>query len=1022
MRNPHPRPHLVIGSAIVSFLLLGFAPNSAGGQDAPLRLVQDPSLSPDGKKMVFAYGGDLWTVPTRGGRARALTTHPATDRRPLFSRDGESIAFISNRDGQNAVYRMTAKGGTPKQTTFHSEGYALQDWFPGNEDVLTTGSRDHFWRKPERLIRVSTSERQKEEVLADAYASDASVSGDGKRVLFVREGERWWRKGYYGPRSAQIWMLDLETGGFRLVISETYDCRWPRWIGNEDAFVFTRGHSHGFELCRFDFDDESPSVPVGDEIQPESALTAFEGKITALTDFKAESVVYPSVSADGSTVVFRHLFDVYTMPLDFEDEPPAPKKVRILPPIDSARDDEIRRSISRADDTAFTEDGLEIAFIAGGDLWVMDTKLREPKRVTQTAGWESSPVFSGDGRHIYLTADVDGQVDIHKVTRGDEDLYWWQNDSFQITAVTDDADVESNLKLSPDGKRLFFVRGLGDLVHTDLDGKGRKLLARSFAAPSYDISSDGRWVAYSLSDDDFNNDVFIVDAKGKRKPYNVSRHPDDDFSPRFSPDGKLLAFTGRRVDEEIDIYYVWLQDDERDKSSRERELEEALALMKKKRGDTDKGDDADDDDDAKAKGAKNSKAGDDEKIVIDFDDLHERLRSIRIPDSSERSLIWDPDGKKLAFSASIDGDRGLYTVTFPDDLRPKKYSSTTGATIAWTKKAGGLLMNVSGTPALVKGNSVERYSFSANQIVDRGQWLQAGFDTAWRTMRDRWYDAKTGGRNWGAVRRKYRDLAAELPGPAALGELIQLMLGELNGSHNGFYPRGTTRYDSGQDWNDRTAHLGVRFDASFQGPGLKVRDVIPGGPADKAGSRLNPGDVIISIDGVEVDIAMDLTRVLNGRLDRDIRLVVLPSESDPDKDADRDEPDEAPEEDDDDSESESDESDDANESKDDPSKEKKDEADKDQAGKDDAEEDSDDGTEEDSDDDAEEDSDDDAKEDSDDDAEELDDPEKVVVIRPVSYALVRSQLYGAWLEYNRKKVDQWSDGKLGYLHIRAMNQ
>jgi tricorn protease len=43
-------------------------------------------------------------------------------------------------------------------------------------------------------------------------------------------------------------------------------------------------------------------------------------------------------------------------------------------------------------------------------------------------------------------------------------------------------------------------------------------------------------------------------------------------------------------------------------------------------------------------------------------------------------------------------------------------------------------------------------------------------------------------------------------------------------------------------------------------------------------------------------------------------------------------------------------------------------------------------------------------------------------VRPVTYARVRSLLYDHWLEYNRNLVEKLSEGKLGYLHIRAMDE
>jgi tricorn protease len=140
-------------------------------------------------------------------------------------------------------------------------------------------------------------------------------------------------------------------------------------------------------------------------------------------------------------------------------------------------------------------------------------------------------------------------------------------------------------------------------------------------------------------------------------------------------------------------------------------------------------------------------------------------------------------------------------------------------------------------------------------------------------MRDNFYDERLGNRNWDAIRRKYADVAASAPDPDAFAIAVNLMLGELNASHLGFYPNRRGRSDR-PDWNITTAHLGVRFDADHRGPGLKVKDVLPNSPADREVSKIEPGEIIVSIDNVNVDPEMDLTEVLNGPLDRDIQLSV----------------------------------------------------------------------------------------------------------------------------------------------------
>src|SRR5262249_8476807 len=149
------------------------------------------------------------------------------------------------------------------------------------------------------------------------------------------------------------------------------------------------------------------------------------------------------------------------------------------------------------------------------------------------------------------------------------------------------------------------------------------------------------------------------------------------------------------------------------------------------------------------------------------------------------------------------------------------------------------------------------------------------FDLAWRTMRDTYYDERLGNRDWDKIRLKYRDMAARSVDTEMLGTVVNLMLGELNGSHLGFTP--TARGAGGppgrrgpapapvpaadptadRSWTVTTAHLGVRFDPNHKGPGLRVRDVILNGPADQKRSSIQAGEIILSIDGTAVNQTMD---------------------------------------------------------------------------------------------------------------------------------------------------------------------
>jgi tricorn protease len=919
----------------VTFTFLGFT--CVASADLKVQFATQPNLSPDGQSLLYVERGDIWRVSSKGGLAIRFTSHHASDSQPMYSPDGKQIAFISDRTGSSQVHVMSRTGGEPKQLTFHTEGYSLQHWYPDGRHLLVLGTRDHHWRSASRLMKISSTERSAENLLFDGYGSEGKVSPDGKRILFVREGERWWRKGYVGSRSAQIWLFESSTEKFTKLVDSNAGHRSPVWGPDGKTFYYCSSEdaqNGARNLWRFDVASK---------------------EATRITEFEDDLVISPTISRDGQTIVFSHQFDLYRYDTD-EKAHPQPIDIRIR--TDDVPSDVHRRTLNKATDAAFSSDGLEIAMISGGDLWVMETELKEPVRITDSPQFESDPVFINDGDAILYVGWKNNEPDIWKVERADVSKYWWQSSDFKRTQITNDSEIESDLRLSPNGKDVAYIRGRGDLWIQNLESGQTTLLVDSFSAPSFDFSPDGKWIVYSQTDDDFNNDIWIAPVDKSSDPVNVSRHPDDEYGPKWSTDGKMIAFSGRRTDDEVDIHYLYLTDEDDDTGSRDRSLKKSLEAFEKSRkkqsqptskteptvkkteeepkdrSRPDKTETASDKAEKPESGKTESEVAAQKKLPkvrIDFDNIHRRLRTISVPNGSERVLGWSPDGKKLIFTGRVKTESGTYSVTFPSDLTPKKITASTGTLKGWVKGPDRLLWLVSGVPAAQAiSGSAKTYPFSAYQELSKSARYRAGFETAWRIMRDAWYDDNFGNHNWDHVRRKYLKAAESASDSSAFAKVLSLMLGELNGSHLGFYPASDLdpTLDGGDEWQPTTAHLGLRFDPEFNGPGLKVRDIIPDGPATESGSVISPGEVILSIDGIYVDPKIDLTTVLNGRTSRDVLLKVRSKGKEGD--------------------------------------------------------------------------------------------ERDIVLRPISYARARSSLYRKWQDNNRAMVAQ-RDSNVGYLHIQGMN-
>jgi len=814
--------------AVATALLL--APAALAAQGAPS--FYEPGISPDGSEIALVSGGDIWTVSSQGGAARLLIAHSAHESRPLYSPDGNHLAFNSNRNGGEDVFVMDLRSGDVRRLTHDSGSEELNGWSRDGEWIYFSSSAEDV-AGTQDVFRVRASGGTPMAVAGDAYEGEyfSAPGPDGLLAISTRGDQarsQWWRNGHSHMDESEIWLVReaTEEGGaptYQRVATGGKNM-WPMWVMDGDT-----------RLLAFMSDRTGTENLWGVVLDDTGAVTDGPRPITRFEDGR---VLFPSIARDG-VIAFERDFGIWVKAADAS--PARRLDIQLMgavegPTPESSEEDSGWGSI------AVSPDGEKWAFTAGGDVWAASMSDDVPAtRVTNTPAEEGGIVWTPDSEGI-----------VYRSWRtGTEKLYHHDFTTRTERAVTTGDSRDQAGPFSPDGTRLLYLRQLHDereLRVIDWESGEDRLLATDIAGePAW--SPDSRWVAYGAETDEFAN-VKIVPVDGG-EPRQASFMASSYFSsPNWSADGRYIVYrTGQRTEPgemiRVDLVPAPPTFDEeafRDLFNQPEEQEDAPEAEESEEEPAEPGEPVDAPD----------------AVTIEWEGI--RRRGGVVPTGfSVGSILLHPDGE----SGVVTGEGGLRQVTFgPNGDVDFESLSFSGNPIAFSEDGRQLYTSRGGQLRVVSwpsGN--ERTIETSVEVVDDFERTKvAAFEQGWGEMRDGFYDPDFHGTDWDAVRDAFRPQMAGARTRAEFGRLMDMMLGELNASHLGH--SGRTGPPQGGDGHS-TGRIGLRFDRiAYENDGrFIVREVIELGPADVAGG-IEVGDEIVSVNGTPLGADSDLHLLL----------------------------------------------------------------------------------------------------------------------------------------------------------------
>lgn len=511
------------------------------------------SVDPNGSMIAMDLQGVLWTLPTQGGEARAITIGQQPEaREPAFSPDGTLIAFQGFYQGYFHIWTVNVDGSNLKQITHGN--FDDREPFWNADGVTITFASDRTGNYDIWDINVESGSLNQITRHPDDDAHPHKTT-DGNRLLFTRE-----IKGRY----SEIVLLDdliEEPYETSLMKSEKIKYYRPNWYSDDNGFSYISHENNDIEM-NFVADINDRNEYRNKTILDKGDLFPFRGTwgrggLYYTGDGIIKFIPFSSEFIRGKReITQRNIREIDFTATINSVRPYYTKKKRDF-------DSMIQHNVRGIGSLDISPKNNEMIYSALGGMWLQKGNGPAENLDTDEIGQVNDPTWSSDGSRVAFVAERDGQMDI-----------WIRNMmTGREERITNDKNREYRPSWSFDGKKIAYLStrgvsntwGRADLKVIDTEYGTTETIEESVFTPGRPIwARDGNHLLMAVvkpATSRFREGMHIIrqyHVRSKRKkdfemPGDIGLSTRDGSGPVMSPDGKRIAYVSEG---EIRVSYV----------------------------------------------------------------------------------------------------------------------------------------------------------------------------------------------------------------------------------------------------------------------------------------------------------------------------------------------------------------------------------------------------------------------------------------------------------------------------------